>query len=267
MATLAQGMAEAAQPPNWLRVFLRDELSPYPGRMATVARMTLAVTLVMLVCEIFRVPFAFQAAVFALLISRESPQATVRSAGTILFVTLVGAAYLLTGAWFVVSIPWLHFLFNIVSFFLAFYGIATLTNYSAAVPFAIMVAVGVPVWDTLAPAEANVELTLRVLLSALIGVAAALRRECRPGDVLVRSGDDEFIVLAQIDAGRTPIEAAERFVGAVRAMRMTRPYESERVTASAGGVVGDPTRLPYDRLNDGLQLAKLLGKDGARLVE
>lgn len=116
-------------------------------------------------------------------------------------------------------------------------------------------------------ARLNATLGLEAGDAALQAVAGVLRRECRPGDVLVRSGDDEFLVLVQLEAGASPIVVAERMVGAVRAMRLPKPYEHEGVTISVGAVVADPTRLPYARLNDGLQLAKLLGKDAARVVE
>ena len=59
MATLAQGMG-ASPPAGWLWGFLKDELAQYPGRMATVGRMVLAATLVALICDTFRVPFAYR---------------------------------------------------------------------------------------------------------------------------------------------------------------------------------------------------------------
>jgi multidrug resistance protein MdtO len=60
-----------------------------------VARMTLAATLIMIIGMTFRIPYTFQGAIYALMISRESRQATLKSAGTILLVTGIGAAYLL----------------------------------------------------------------------------------------------------------------------------------------------------------------------------
>ena len=60
----------------WLRGFLKEELAPYPGRGALVARMVIAATLVMLITMTFRLPFGVQA-VYALLISRETHWATV----------------------------------------------------------------------------------------------------------------------------------------------------------------------------------------------
>ena len=132
--------------------------------------MTVAATLVMIVCMTFRIPFAFQGAIYALLISRDSPRATLQSAATMFLLTGIGTAYLLISLRFVISSPLLHFLWVIGSFFLTFYAIGTLANYSAAVYFAIVMSVGIPLWDRHVSAETNVEDTLRLCLSVLIGV-------------------------------------------------------------------------------------------------
>ena len=84
MATLAHEIPYVPRPFTWLWEFLKHELAPYPGRVATVARMVLAVTLVMIICDTFRIPYAFLGGIYALLISRESPRATLSSAGTVL---------------------------------------------------------------------------------------------------------------------------------------------------------------------------------------
>ena len=76
MATAVQTLLQPPPPVAWIWGFLKEELAPYPGRGALVARMTIAATLVMIVCMTFRIPFAFQGAIYALLISRESPRAT-----------------------------------------------------------------------------------------------------------------------------------------------------------------------------------------------
>jgi multidrug resistance protein MdtO len=154
----------------WLPDFLREELSPYPGRVALVFRMVLAATLITVVGMTFRIPYTYQGAIYALMISRESRQDTLKSAGTILLVTGIGAAYLLIFVCFVVNSPLLHFFWVIGSLFLAFYAISALTNYTAAVIFAIMIAIGVPLWDRLLPSETNVEDTLWLCLAAVIGV-------------------------------------------------------------------------------------------------
>jgi multidrug resistance protein MdtO len=190
MATLAQGLTEAPPPGGWLWDFLRNEMAPYPGRMATVGRIVLSATLVMIICDTYKIPYAFLGAIFTLVISRESPQSTVRSAGMTCLLIFFSAAYVLIGAWFVISIPSLHFFWNIASFFLAFYLIATLTNYATAIVFAFIISAAIPLWDTLMPAEVNVELTLWIVLSALIGAAAVVAVEL----VFVRTGPGYAIV-------------------------------------------------------------------------
>jgi multidrug resistance protein MdtO len=174
----------------WLPDFLREELSPYPGRVALVLRMVVAATLITIVGMTFRIPYTFQGAVYALMISRESRQATLKSAGTILLVTGIGAAYLLISVSFVINSPLVHFVWVIGSLFLAFYAISALTNYTAAVIFAIMISVGVPLWDRVLPSETNVEDTLWLCLSVVIGVVITAAVELvferrQPGDDVV----------------------------------------------------------------------------------
>jgi multidrug resistance protein MdtO len=190
MAALPQSVRSSPRPLRWFWEFLKHELALYPGRAGIVARMVIAATLVMIITMTFRVPFGFQGAVFVLLISRENPQATLQSAGTVFLVTGIGAAYLLVSAWFVISDPMLHFLWIIGSFFLAFYVVSTLTNYTAALIFATMLSIGIPLWDRHVSAETNVEDTLwicwQVLIAAVItaGVELAFARP-RPGDEVV----------------------------------------------------------------------------------
>ncbi len=190
MATVAQSLPESSRPLAWFQEFLREELAPYPGRAGTVARMVIAATLVMVICMTFRIHYSYQGAVYALLISRENLRVTLQSAGTALLATCIGAAYLLISAWFVISVPVLHFFWIIVSFFAAFYAFSTMTNYGAAAIFAFTVALGVPLWDRHVSAETNVENTLRVVLAALIGVVVTALVELalarmKPGDNVV----------------------------------------------------------------------------------
>ena len=132
--------------------------------------MVIAATLVMIVCMTFRIPYGFQGAIYVLFVSRESPRATLESAGTILLVTGIGVAYVLISARFVINVPILHFLWIVGSLFLAFYAIAAMPNYGTSVSFANLIAAGLPFWDRHVSAETNVEDTLRLLLSSLIGV-------------------------------------------------------------------------------------------------
>ena len=126
----------------------------------TVARMVLAATLVMIICNTFRIPYAFLGGIYALLISRESPRATLSSAGTILLLAATGVAYVLVSVQFVISVPLLHFLWNIGSLFLAFYALTVVTNYGAFVGFALVISIAITIWDRHVSAETNVEDTL-----------------------------------------------------------------------------------------------------------
>jgi multidrug resistance protein MdtO len=170
MATVIQRVPQLSGSIAWMPRFLKEELAPYKGRTALVARITVTATIVMVVCMTFRVPYAFQGAICVLMISRQTSRATVESAATILAFTAIGAAYLLVSMWFVINSPVLHFLWIVASFFLAFYAISTVKNYTASVIFAIMIAVGVPFWDRHVSAEINVEDTLWLCLSTFIGV-------------------------------------------------------------------------------------------------
>jgi multidrug resistance protein MdtO len=190
MATIARNLPQSSSPLTWGYTFLKEELAPYPGRVALVARMTIAATLVMIVCMAFHVPFAFQGAIYALMISRESSRATLQSAAALFVVTLVSAGYLLLSISFVINSSLLHVLWVTGSFFLVFHAISTLTNYTASVALAIVLAVGIPLWDRHVPAETSVEDTLWLCWSVVIGVAITAGLELvftrlRSGDEIV----------------------------------------------------------------------------------
>jgi multidrug resistance protein MdtO len=190
MATAAQSLYESPHALTWFLEFLKEELAPYPGRAGTIARMVLAATLVMIICVTFRIPYAFEGAIYTFIVLRESPRATLQSAGAALLSVGIGAAYVLISAGFVISVPILHFLWVIGSFFLTFYALSAMINYGAASTFAIMIAVAVPIWDRHVSAETNVEdtlwLTLAVSIGAVISVAVELAfARVNPGDDIV----------------------------------------------------------------------------------
>jgi multidrug resistance protein MdtO len=152
--------------------------------------MVLAATLVMIICNTFRIPYAFLGGIYALLISRESPRATLNSAGTVLLLAAAGVAYIVVSVQFVISVPLLHFLWNIGSLFLAFYALTVLTNYGGFVGFALVISIAVSIWDRHLPAGTNVADTLWLSLVAFIAVAVTSGVELvfgrkRPGDDIV----------------------------------------------------------------------------------
>jgi len=165
--------------------------------------MVIAATLVMVICMVFRIPYAFQGAIYALIVSRESSQATFKSAASILSLTGIGAAYLLASAWFVISIPTLHLLWVIASFFLGFYAISTIKNFGASSTFAIMICVGVPLWDRHVSAETNVEDTLWLCLASAIGVVVTVGVEIlfsriKPGEDIVAGLADRLAAVENL---------------------------------------------------------------------
>lgn len=191
MATSAQAIAGETFSFSWLGQFLKQELWPYPGRVSLVARMVLATTIVMVVSMTFQLSYAFQGAIVALLVSRESARATLQSAFAWFLFTALGAVYLLVSVQFVINFPMLHLLWVFASLFLAFYIISALNNYSAAVVFAVTVSVGIPLWDRYVPAETNVEDMLRLVLITVLGAVATLAVELvcvhrKPGDQIVQ---------------------------------------------------------------------------------
>ena len=203
MATAAQSVSATPSSLSWLGEFLKHELSPYPGRTALVARMVLAATVVMMICMVFRIPYAFQGAIYALIVSRESSQATVKSGISILASTGIGALYLLASVWFVISIPTLHLLWVIASFFLGFYAINTFTNFGASSTFAILICVGVPLWDRQLSAETNVEDTLWLCLACATGVVVTVAVEIlfsriKPGQDIVAGVADRLAAVENL---------------------------------------------------------------------
>jgi len=203
MATAAQSVSATPSSLSWFGEFLKHELSPYQGRTALVARMVIAATLVMMTCMVFRIPYAFQGAIYALIVSRESSQATFKSAASILSLTGIGTAYLLASAWFVISTPTLHLLWVIASFFLGFYAISTFKNFGASSTFAIMICVGVPLWDRHVSAETNVEDTLWLCLASAIGVVVTVGVEIlfsriKPGEDIVTGVADRLATVEDL---------------------------------------------------------------------
>src|SRR5580698_1821119 len=212
---------DAPRPSTWLWEFLKHELAPYPGRAVTVARMVLAATLVMIICNTFRIPYAFLGGIYALLISRESPRSTLSSAGTVLLLAAAGVAYVLVSVQFVVSVPLLHFLWIIGSLFLAFYALTVLTNYGAFVAFALVISVAVTIWERHVSAETNVEDTLDLLLVALIAVVVTSAveltfRRVRPGDDIVAPVADRLAAIHSVlicySEGRPVDQTAEETI-------------------------------------------------------
>jgi multidrug resistance protein MdtO len=221
MAILAQRVPESPRPLAWFWEFLKDELSPYSGRVSLVARMVIAATLVMIITMTFRIPYGAYGAVYALNISRESPQITLKTVKTIIVAFVLGAAYVLIGAMFFVQDTMPRFLWVIGSLFLMFYAISIMTNYGASSRFGYLIVITVPLWDLHAPAEAKVEGTLWAVWAITIASLVTLLIELvfaaiGPGNDLAQSIADRLAsveeLLTAYSADRPLDPAAEKKV-------------------------------------------------------
>lgn len=157
----------------WLRNFLREELAPYPGRGVLMARMVFAVAIYTVLVMLFRIPYGAFGAIYALLLSRESPEATVKAASMIAIAFAAAAAEVLLGAMIFSGEPLLRVAWVMFSFFLIFYLLSALSSYLAALAFGFIIMVTVSVWDLQVPAESKVEDTLWVIGSTLLATFIA----------------------------------------------------------------------------------------------
>src|SRR5580700_5489058 len=169
MGTITQSLSASTWTSRWLWDFLKEELAPYPGRVSLVVRMVTASTLVVIIGMTFRIPYTAFAALFALVLSRESIEATANAARALVMGVVLGAAYVVFGALFALGDPMLRFLWVGGSLFLAFYTLSALSNYAAVARFAYLIVITIPLWDTQDSAESKVESTLWAVGAITIG--------------------------------------------------------------------------------------------------
>lgn len=160
MAAIAQSFPDSSGRLAWLWVFLRDELAPYHGRAALVARMVTASTLMMIISMTFRIPYGAYGAIFALTLSRESLESTANAARAMAIGLVLAGAYVVVGAMLVLGNAMLRFLWVGVTLFLIFYAMSALSNYAAAARFGYLIVITIPLWDSHVSTESKVENTL-----------------------------------------------------------------------------------------------------------
>jgi multidrug resistance protein MdtO len=167
-----------------------------------VGRMVMAATLAMLITMTFRLPYGAYCAIYALSISRDSAQITIKTAVTRIVSYALGATYVLIGTTFFVDDPELRLLWVMGTLFLMFYAISAMTNNGSAVAIGYLIVVTVPLWDEHISGERRLEGTLWAVFALSIGSVVAVLVELmfdaiRPGNDLLRSIDDR---LASIEA-------------------------------------------------------------------
>jgi len=207
MATLATQLRHqpARRTASWLwfREFVRWEVASYPGRLNTVTRMTIAATLVMIIVVTFRIPNAFLAALYAILVARENLAATWRGAQLIVLGFVGASLYTLLGIMLFRGYPIAHFFWVIGSLYLIFFVMRATTNYAAALAFAIPIGIALPIWDRPLPSELLVEGTLWPVLVVAVGAGATVATEVvyrifDRSDPLMTSIDNLLLAVQQV---------------------------------------------------------------------
>ncbi len=159
---------------KWLLEFLRRELAPYPGRASTVARMTIAATLVMLTLMTFHIPGGALGGFFALVVTRENLRSTLQQTLTNALAFIAGTGYTLFGMVLLLDSPVTHFFWVVGTFYMIFFVIVTARNYGMATGFSFVIATAIPLWDQAGPSELKVDGTLYLLVAVLLGLGSTL---------------------------------------------------------------------------------------------
>ena len=159
------------QDAKWFWDFLKKELTPYPGRAWVVGRMTITVTIFMVLVMTFRIPGGFEGAIISLLISRENPRETFLAGFRIALVFLIGTAYVVFSVRLLIGDPLTHFLWVAGTVCLFFYLLGISANYGMAGALALSGLGAIPLWDS---NTINVETRLENTLWAAGAVLLAL---------------------------------------------------------------------------------------------
>jgi multidrug resistance protein MdtO len=185
MASIAQAVPGLNGRLTWLWEFLKEELAPYQGRAALVTRMVVASSLVMIISMTFRLPYGAYGAIYALILSRTSLEATASAVRMIFIGFLLAGAYIILGLMVALADPILRFVWITTGFFVGFWAMSALSNYAASGRFGYLIAITVALWDShISPAQ-KVEnalwavgvITLASMITLLLEIAfAAFRR-------------------------------------------------------------------------------------------
>jgi multidrug resistance protein MdtO len=250
MASIAQSLPASSGHHGWLWKWLRDELTPYPGRTLLVARMVFASTLVMIISMTFRLPYGAYSALFALNLSRESLRASASAVRMIAIGFVLAGAYTFLGAMVVLDDPMLRFVWVVGTLFLIFYAISATNNYTSWMRFGYLLVITIPLWDRQIPAGDKVEGMLWAVGTLTMASAISLLLEI--GYVALRRGDD------LIDALRERLACVEQLLRSYGAGSPVDAATQSRVTRLA--TVGTSGLRRYlQRSNKSPQYAQEMG--------
>jgi multidrug resistance protein MdtO len=220
--------------------------------------MILTATIVMLINETFRIPFGAYGANYALIISRENPEATINEVRVTLISFAFAVADVLVGSLLFSGDPFLRLIWVIGTLFITFYSLSALANYTAAARFGYMVVITIPLWDLQVSAGTKVENTLWAigalsLASVVTAVIEVLFAKLKPWDDLGVSLAEHLSCVERLLRSRTegtPDEDSEQQVirlatlGTSRMRRdLRRSHYAEEYAEKMGAVVVFTGRL------------------------
>ena len=177
MSALSESASDLDRRVARLLELLHEELAPYPGRGAVVARIVISSVIVMVLVMTFRIPGAALGGYYTLLLSRESPHATLAGGVELIASFCAGVVYVLLSALLFFGSPVLHFLWVVGSFFLVFFVMRVLRSYSAAAAFGFVIVTCIPIWERVQPSEFSVEATLWTTGSVALGTVVTIAVE------------------------------------------------------------------------------------------
>ena len=140
--------------------------------------MVIAATIVMLLVMTFQIPNGFLGAIYTLFLSRENPNVTLTAGVRTAVVYFLATVYTIIGVMTMIDDPLTHFLWIVVSLFLAFYVIRIVSDYFTAIGFGFTLAGAIPLWDqTGLTVNTRTENTLWIGFSVVIGSAVTVAVE------------------------------------------------------------------------------------------
>jgi multidrug resistance protein MdtO len=157
--------------PGLLWRLVRGEMEPYPGRFYTAFQYTLASVLAAIVVLTFRLPHAVLGVYYPLLLMKDTTAATWKVTKICTIFLFIATLWLLLGSIFVLGSPLLHFLWVVLTLFVAAWLIEAGGDRSAATSFGLLAAGGIEILDARNSPEIRFETILYTLLSILIGIA------------------------------------------------------------------------------------------------
>lgn len=217
MATVAPALVAEQGTANQLLEFFKRELAPYPGRAATVGRITLAVALTFILVMTFQIPLPAYVLYMVFFVTRDTPSAAVRGAIVTITAVIASAVLTLPGLILFVDYPMLRFLYTTGCFFVVFYLIDVLELRSAAINMGLAVYLITVVWDRPFSAEEHLQSSLWVVVVLSMGTAISAVIEV----LFVRKG---------------PLDDVLKGIG----QRLESAETTLRYIAESGTVAGNP---------------------------